>query len=352
MDFDHNTPETPPIPVPQQGGPASLSGIAVPPPPRKRGGGWAVLFGILFLLSAIVNGVLVMVVISVVAVLGSGPRMMLEEATIEAGPASKKIAVVSITGIIAGQQSSHFKNQIEAAARDKRVKAVIVRVNSPGGTISGSDQIYNEILNFREETEKPIIAFMEGVAASGGYYTSVACDKIIAEPTAITGSIGVIGQYFVFQELLEEKLGILPVVVKSGKRKDWPSSFQAPTQEQLTYMQDRLIKPAFERFVKIIVDSRKDKLDEDTVRRLADGSIYTADLALEEKLIDQVGYFDDAVEEAKSMAHIKDARVVEYRRPFTMSSLFQLRSPNAVKIDKSLLHELSTPELLYLYSTQ
>ncbi len=99
---------------------------------------------------------------------------------------------------------------------------MIIRVNSPGGTISGSDQIHNEIVKYRSETNQPVVAFMQGVAASGGYYSSVACDKIIAEPTAITGSIGVIMGYLVLQQLLEEKLGIQPIVVKAGDKKDWP----------------------------------------------------------------------------------------------------------------------------------
>ena len=112
-----------------------------------------------------------------------------------------------------------------------------------GGTVSGSDRIYNDIRKFRSQSGKPVIAFMESVAASGGYYTSVACEKIIAEPTTVTGSIGVIAKYFVLEELLESKLGIKPVTVKSGKRKDWPSSTRMPDAEELKYIDDKVIQP-------------------------------------------------------------------------------------------------------------
>jgi len=191
---------------------------------------------------------------------------------------------------------------------------------------------------------------MQGVAASGGYYTSVACEKIIAEPTTITGSIGVISWYFVVQELLEEKLGVLPVVVKSGQKKDWPSSFRAPTPEEIRYMQDKLITPALERFVEVVAEGREASLTLDDVRRLADGGIFGAKEALEEKLIDEIGYLDDAIELAKTLAGIDKAQVVQYRRPFSLTSFLSYRKPNLLKIDRTTLYELGTPQILYLWS--
>jgi protease-4 len=188
---------------------------------------------------------------------------------------------------------------------------------------------------------------MEGMAASGGYYTSVACDKIIAEPTAITGSVGVIMSYFVMEELFETKLGIEPVIVKSGLKKDWPSSFQKPTEEQLKYLDEKLIQPAYERFVKIVADGRP-TLSIDDVKRLADGSIYGAQEALDEEMIDDIGYFEDAVETILSMAGISDAQVVEYQRPFSMMNLFGTQITRGFKLDKKTLYELMLPEALYL----
>ncbi len=230
------------------------------------------------------------------------------------------------------------------------MKGLIVLVNSPGGTISGSDRIYKEILKFREEEKRPVIAFMQGVAASGGYYTSVACEKIIAEPTTITGSIGVISWWLVVQELLEDKLGVLPVVVKSGQKKDWPSSFRTPTPEEIQYLRDKVITPALERFVDVVADGRKESLMMAEVRQLADGGIFGAEEAKKEKLIDEIGYLDDAIEMVKKMAKIEKARVVQYRRPFSLAGFLSYRKSNFLKIDRATLYELSTPQILYLWS--
>jgi protease-4 len=204
-------------------------------------------------------------------------------------------------------------------------------------------------MKYRDDTNQPAVAFMQGVAASGGYYSSVSCNEIIAEPTAITGSIGVIMEYLVLQELLEEKLGIQPVVVKAGSKKDWPSPFQTPTEEQLQYMQQRIIDPAYNRFVKVVVDGRS-KLTEEDVRRLADGSIYWADKALEEKLIDGVGYLKDAIAEAKSLAGVKKAQVVEYQKPFLIAELLGAKTNVSLKIDRRTLYEVAVPQALYLWT--
>jgi protease-4 len=190
---------------------------------------------------------------------------------------------------------------------------------------------------------------MQGVAASGGYYVSVGCDQIVAEPTAITGSIGVIGGHFVLQQLLEEKLGIQPVIFKSSEKKDWPSPFQQVTEEQRRYIQDKLITPAYDRFVQV-VDEGREELTLDDVKRLADGSIYGAKEALSEKLIDKIGYIDEAIEQVKLLAGIEKAQVVEYRKPFSFADFLSSRSGNILKINRSTLYELSTPQVLYLWS--
>ncbi|MHC4368202.1 MAG: signal peptide peptidase SppA, partial [Planctomycetota bacterium] len=234
---------------------------------------------------------------------------------------------------------------------DPRVKGLIVRVNSPGGTISASDRIYKEIRKFRDKENKPVIAFMQGVAASGGYYTSVACEKIIAEPTTITGSIGVISSYFVVQGLLEEKLGVLPVTIKSGKKKDWPSSFKPPTEEQIQYMQEKLIAPALARFVEVVEEGRAGSLTSEQVKSIAtEAEIYGAQEALDEKLIDQIGYLDEAIALIKSMAQIDDAQVVQYRKPFSMMDLLTYGKASLPKFDRNTFHELGTPEVMYLWS--
>jgi len=347
MNFDNNDnfsgtvpPQGPQMPpkqpyVPPAQPPAPLSPLAqTQQPARPRSGrGWKV-----------------MMLVGTAVFLVAGHGGMLNEQVIREGSARTKIAVVSIEGMIYGRTAQDVHEQLKAAADDSRVKAVIVRVNSPGGTVSGSDRIYNEIGKFRRENNIPVIAFMEGLAASGGYYASVACEKIIAEPTTITGSIGVIARYYVLEELLENKLGVEPVTVKSGRRKDWPSSARKPDAEELKYIEDKMIKPVFERFVTVVAEGRKKSLTEEEVRQLADGSIFGATEAKKEKLIDNIGYLDDAIALVKSMAKITDARVVEYRRPLSLVGLLGVQTSSPFKIDKNMLHELGTPEIMYIWS--
>jgi protease-4 len=333
---------------PQPAQPIPNVGVSRPAP--RRGTGWRIFWGIVLAFSILGNIVLFLMLIGVIAILATGQRTILTEEVIKEGPARTKIAMINVQGIIHGELANDVYNQLEAARNDSHVKGIIVRVNSPGGTISASDQIYKEISNFREKQRKPVVAFMQGVAASGGYYTSVACDKIIAEPTTITGSIGVISWYLVVRELLEDKLGVIPVTIKSGLKKDWPSSFRAPTEEEIQYIQDKLITPSLDRFVEVVAEGRKNSLSKDEVRRLADGSIFGAQEALEEKLIDKIGYQDEAIKLVKSMAGIRDARIVQYSKPFSFSDFFSYRKPNLLKLNRNTLYELSTPQILYLWS--
>jgi protease-4 len=151
------------------------------------------------------------------------------------------------------------------------------------------------------------------------------------------------------QELLEDKLGILPVVLAEGEKKDWPSSFEVPTEEQLQYLRDRILTPAYERFIEVVTVGRKDSLTSSEVRQLADGSILVAKQALDKKLIDQIGYLDDAIELIKSLAEIEKAHVVEYRRAFSLAGFLGYRR-SLIKFDRATLYELSTPQVLYLWN--
>ena len=354
MDYDQSpdseTRENMPTPLE-----TTIGTMDAPKPPRK-GSGWRIFWGIVIALSVIANVILFFTIIAMAAVIISGPGELFDsrdgfaEEVLIKGSASKKIAVVRLEGIIDSAQSQKFKKQLKAIKADKNVKAVIIRTVTPGGTVSASDQIHNEIMKFRAETNKPVVAFMQTVAASGGYYTSVACDKIIAEPTAITGSIGVIMNNIVVKELLEEKLGIQPVVIKSGPKKDWPSMFSETTDEQKKYLFDKLINPAYNRFVNLVAEGRKEHLTVDEVRQLADGSIYGAEEAQTEKLIDEVGYFEQAVKLTEKLAGITGARVVEYNRLFSLSTLFGAETKTKLwEIDHNTLHELTTPQLMYLW---
>jgi protease-4 len=352
MDFEQNNNQSGPI-VPQPTGPNYNPALGGPTmAPRRKGNGWRIFWGIVLALSVMANIALFLMLIGVVAFFATGQTGILDEEIIREGPSRTKIAMISVQGTIYGELAGDVYRQLKIVRKDKHVKAVIVRVNSPGGTISASDQIYKEICKYREEENKPVVAFMQGVAASGGYYTSVACDKIIAEPTTITGSIGVISWWLVVQELLEDKLGIMPVTIKSGRKKDWPSSFRKPQPEEIQYMQDKLINPALERFIEVIAEGRKSTLTIEEIRLLADGGIFGAKEALEEKLIDDIGYLDEAIELTKSLAGIDKAQVVQYRKPLTFRDFLSSRKPNLnlLKLNKATLYELGTPQILYLWS--
>lgn len=316
-------------------------------PKKKRG--WGIFWGILLSLSALANVVFFLMIIGLAALLFTGQADVMTEKVLVDGPKTQKIAVIRVQGIIDSDSAKDVIEQIKHARKDGHIKGLILSVDSPGGTISGSDQIHHEILKYRNEELRPVVGFMEGLAASGGYYVSVSTDKIVAEPTTITGSIGVIMGYLVLEDLLEGKLGIEPVIVKSGRKKDWPSSFHKPSEEELNYFDEKVISPAFTRFKNIVADGRMELSVED-VNRLADGSIFSTPEALSEKLIDEIGYFDDAVDRAKELAGLDEAMVVEYRRPFAFAGLFGSEAHSIFKLDKTAIYELSTPQVMYLWS--
>jgi protease-4 len=149
---------------------------------------------------------------------------------------------------------------------------------------------------------------------------------------------------------MEEKLGVQPVVIASGSKKTWLSMFKPFEEEQRQYVQERLIDPSYERFVEVVAEGRS-SLDVSEVKEVADGGIYVAKEALKQKLIDDIGYLDDAIDLVETMAGINKAHVVEYRRPFSLAGFLSLRSKkNILQFDRAMMYELSTPQLLYLWT--
>jgi protease-4 len=341
-----------------QGGREANAGGPHPPYPpyperRRRVSGWRILWGLLFGLSVLANVGLFLLLLGMVgAFLFSGTGRFYDEVILRDGPRTARIAVINIEGIIDESSAQAVYRQLKNARDDKSIRGIVVRVSSPGGTISASDRIYQYLVDYRKEKNQPAVAFMQGMAASGGYYACVACEEIIAEPTAITGSIGVIMAHFVFQDLLENKLGVQPVFLTKGQKKDWPSSFRTPTDEELAYIDDRLLEPAYQRFVTVVREGRREKLSPDEVLKLADGSIYVAEEAVSVELIDKTGYLDEAIEAVKRRAGVSDAQVIEYRSPLSFLSLLTAQSGKAslLQLDRSKLFELSTPQVLYLWN--
>ena len=359
MDFDNtqdsgnsDQPQHPPQTPPVVNIPDFSSAVYDPNPKKKKGSGWKVFFGVVLVLSILANGFMLLGMVGMGAVLAgssaSSDNGLVEKVLLD-GPRANKIAVINLEGVIDGEMSEWVKKQLKTAEDDNNVKALIVRIASPGGGVSASDQIHYYISRFKEHTNKPVLAFMQSIAASGGYYSAVACDSIMAEPTVITGSIGVIMNHLVIKDLLQEKLGINPVTIKSGKRKDWPSMFNETTDEEKQYLMERVITPAYDRFVKLVAQGRQDVLTEEQIRELADGSIFTAQQAVDNQLVDALGYFDDAVIKAQEMANISDARVVTYEELFSFWSIMGAQSKTTIDLETQILEKLAAPRILYLW---
>lgn len=233
----------------------------------------------------------------------------------------KKVALIDVDGLIMNARTSGifgdgenptsmFREKLEMAANDPLVKAVVIRINSPGGAVTASDIMYQDLITFRRCTHKPVVACMMDVAASGGYYIAMGCDKVYAHPTTVTGSIGVIMSLYNAQGLLT-KLGVSSDPIKSGPNKDLGNPARAMTEEERAILQG-MVTTFYDQFVQVVVRGRN--LPEERVRVLADGRIYSGLEAKEKGLVDEIGYLDDAIEDAICLAHIKDARVVAYDR--------------------------------------
>ena len=230
---------------------------------------------------------------------------------------------------------------------------MIIRINSPGGTVTSSDIIYREISKFKEDKKLPVIACIMELAASGGYYVALSADTIIAHPTSVTGSIGVIALKFNAKGLME-KIGIEDETIKAGDKKDFLSPLRPMTKEEREILQN-MLDNFHERFMDIVEEERKE-LTMDQIRVLADGRVYSAEQAFEVKLIDGIGYLDDAIELVKKRAGIDKARVIIYHRSYSYKNNIYSRMTdsdfkniNLVNLDlRSLLDDMGL-RFMYLW---
>ncbi len=234
-----------------------------------------------------------------------------------------KILVMDVSGLIMESPRQKWlfwrgvagpdrvKEELEKASQDSRVKAMVVRIHSPGGTVSGSDMIYHEIKAFKAERRIPVVACVMGLAASGGYFVAQAADVIVAHPTSITGSIGVLAMKLNIKGLMD-KLGVESDLVKTGEWKDFWSPFRPATPQEKQMMQE-IIQDFQRRFVDVVAQGRN--MGHKEVDRLADGRIFTAGQAKDLGLVDRLGYLDDAIALAKEKAGVEEARVIVYYRP-------------------------------------
>ncbi len=230
------------------------------------------------------------------------------------GVIGEKVALIRIQGPIVSSQD--VVEQLEQYRDDSSVKAVVLRVDSPGGAVAPSQEIYEEVK--KTAKKKPVVVSMGSVAASGGYYISAAATKILANPGTITGSIGVIMEIPNFKGLMD-KIGVKTEVIKSGKHKDLASSFRGIGKEERRILQN-VLDNVHEQFIKAVSEGRKMELQK--VRELADGRIFTGQQAKELGLVDGIGNLKDAINLAARLAGVKGKpHVVTKKEPFSIFSL-------------------------------
>jgi len=335
-------------------------------PPRRRSffrKMIVTLFGLVVLLSIIMN-------VYLMAILASQFRGPLSHATLEKGDKDQIVAVYGISGVLDGSAVASFELFYEEVVRDPKVKAVVLRVNSPGGGVTASDQIHEMVQRLKTEGGKKVVVSMGTVAASGGYYVSAPADEIFAEPTTVTGSIGVMMGWFVLEGTLE-KIGIEPVLLKSTSARGWKdeaSLLSLPDERQRQHLQEVLDKLQA-RFETVVRAGRKGKLQEketsytltvgkgDKARPIKhteteplNGKIYLADEAKELGLIDEIGYLDKAIDRAAKLAGVGNPTVIRYapRKGF-LEQVLSAKAGGGLSVDASLLDHLQTPRLMMMW---
>jgi protease IV len=299
----------------------------------------------------------------------------LQEVWIQDNGSRNKIAVVPIEGVIMsggnarGNLVELVEKALKQAGEDKNVKALVLKVNSPGGEVLASDEIYNLIERFQQKTGKPVIASMGSLAASGGYYVSAPCQWIVANELTITGSIGVIMHGYNFRGLMD-KVGVRPEVFKSGKFKDMLSPDKREediTPEERELIQS-MVNETFDKFKSIVAEGRGNAVKKnygssdagrplaDNWQQYADGRILSGKEALRLGLVDELGNFEAAVSRARKLAKISDANVIQYQPMFDLTDLFGFLGQSGkseartLKIDMGLdMPQLQMGRLYFLY---
>lgn len=296
---------------------------------NKRSGCLGIALGVVLVISLFINVVLVATRSSTFRTEVTGqPKQIekLEEKVVASGKGAGKIARISLRGIISSSVPGHIgetmvddiKLQLRQAVRDSSVKAIVLAIDSPGGEVTASDIIYNAVRDARKV--KPVIVSMGSMAASGGYYISCGGSYLMANDTTFTGSIGVIISTFRYNDLLG-KIGVEPVVFKSGAFKDMLSGEREMTPAEKDYIQG-LVMQTYGKFVGIVAKERK--IPEDQLRSgIADGRVVSGKDALAAKLIDALGEVEDAYAKARELGNAPDAPVIAYEEPFKFSRIFR-----------------------------
>ena len=287
----------------------------------------------------------------------------LEERVIS-GSGDKKILLMDISGVITSEERgdslglrtsestvARLEAELESAAQDDDIVALVLRINSPGGTVTGSDIIYDRLMRFKAQHDVPVFVQMLDVAASGGYYSALAADTIIASPTTVTGSIGVIFTSVSLEGLMD-KIGVRNQTVTSGKMKDIGSPLRTMTPAERQVL-DALVTDMQQRFIGL-VHERRPNLTDEMKAQMVDGRVFSAQQALAGGLVDDIGYLDSTIERAKRTAGVRKAKVIRYRRPDEYSDSLYARGsigPPQINLLNINLEALPrTPSFLYLWS--
>ncbi len=290
---------------------------------------------------------------------------MLQETTIKADGwfLGDKVLIVDIEGTLVNSRSglfgsrenpvSAFIEKIDRAQADANVKAIILRINSPGGGVTASDIMYHRLAQLKSEREIPIVAIIQDIGASGGYYIACGADRIIAHPTSVTGSIGVMIQAISFAGTMD-LIGIDAQALTSGPHKSMANPLEPLDPADMRILQG-IVDEYYERFLSVVADGRPG-LNAEKIRSLADGRVYTGSQAVEAGLVDSLGYMDDAVTAAMELAGIQRAKLVIYHRPMGYkphayaSASGQGVQMNLLNINVPDLNILTQPQFLYLWT--
>ncbi len=323
------------------------------------------LFGLIVLLSIIMN-------VYLTAILASQFQGTISQNVLRPGEKDNEnvVAVYGISGVLDGSAAGRFESFYREVADDPNVRAIVLRVNSPGGGVTSSDQIHEMIQRLKTKSGKKVVVSMGGMAASGGYYVSAPADEIFAEPTTITGSIGVIMGWFVLEGTLE-KIGVEPVLLKSTNAQGWKDELSAlsqPDERQRKHLQEVLDKMQ-DRFETVVRAGRKGRLKEketsytltvgkgDKARQVQhteieplNGKIYLADEAKELGLIDEIGYLDKAIDRAVELAAVGKPSVIRYApRKGLLEQLLSSKTDAGLSAAPDLLDRLQTPRLMMMW---
>ncbi|WP_447965727.1 signal peptide peptidase SppA [Nitrospira sp. Ecomares 2.1] len=289
----------------------------------------------------------------------------LHEVTLS-GEGEDKVLLIDISGMLTTGKSSgileepslpaRIKEELTKAEKDEHVKAIVLRINTPGGSVTASDLVYHELKVFKKKRSVPVIASIMDLGTSGGYYIAMAADHIFAHPSTITGSIGVIMVTMNAEGLLE-KVGVQPAAIVSGPKKAMGSPFRPMNDEERAIFQGA-IDHLYEQFLAVVEEGRPG-LSKEHIRTLADGRIFTADIARDQGLVDNIGYLDEALDLAKKEAKLEAAKVVTYTRGGgTQQNIYSQFDPPQIEpirfpqVDTHSLFKVltgGTPQMLYMW---